>query len=292
MVGEPRRIEPRLVLLGLLERGARILRKLGLGRMVDVVAQRLAPAVGAFELEVDGLRLGGNHIGQLYYVRELVDEGRESYFVELLTSAVRPRTTVLEGGAHIGYVTLQAARAVGASGQVMCFEPNPRTLQVLRRNIATNGFADRVRIVPAALGDASGHATLHLTEGGDASSLHVDSAVADVVVEVTTADEAVPSSTVVDVVKLDVEGAEVAALRGMRSLLDRAAPGPTLLVECNPGLLRAAGTSDVELIASLEELGFAVHWIDEAGRRLRPLGDLAWTGEYVNLYATRRSAEA
>lgn len=266
-----------------------MLRRLGLGGLVEGVARRVAPSVGSFSIEVDGLTLEGDHIGQLYYVRELVESGRESYFVELLAAAAVPGSTVLEGGAHIGYVTLQAARAVGPGGRVVCFEPNPRTLPVLERNLDVNGFRDRVDVVRAALGSAPRRAELHVTEGGDESSLHRGALPTEAVaVEVTTADLALPAPARVDVVKLDVEGGEVEALRGMRGLLERSAPGPELFVECNPQALEQAGTSADELTALLAELGFDAHWIDEGERRLRGLDELTWTEGYVNLRCTRR----
>ena len=281
----------RLRLLSILEHGARLLRRVGLGRIVDGVAGRVAPIVGTFAIEVDGLQLEGDHIGQLYYVRELAETGREAYFVEQLTAAAAPGATVLEGGAHIGYLTLQAARSVGPDGEVVCFEPNPRTVPVLERNVAANGFQERVRIVPAALGRAHGRAELHITGGGDTSSLHGAAAAGDVVaVEVTTADSALPAPATVDVVKLDVEGAEVAALEGMRALLERSAPGPVLFLECNPDLLRAAGSSEDELMTLLDELGFEPRWLDEAGRCLRRLDERDGTEGYVNLLCRRRPA--
>lgn len=276
--------------LALLERGASVLRRLGLGSVVDAVGARIAST--RFELEVDGLRLGGDHIGQLYYVRELLEGGREDYFIRLLREACRPGATVLEAGAHIGYVTLQAARAVGPSGRVVSFEPNPRTLPVLRRNVEANGFGDRVEIVPAALGSAPGRVSFHVTPAGDTSSLHAGAIAGDSVeVEVATADASLAGGAV-DVVKLDVEGGEVEALRGMRELLRRGRP--VVFAECNPQVLEAAGTSAAALAAELESLDYDVRWIDERAHALRPL-DEPWAEEYVNLRCTpaeRRDAGA
>jgi FkbM family methyltransferase len=266
-----------------MERGAAVLRRVGLGRVVDAVGARVAST--DFEVEVDGLRLSGDHIGQLYYVREVLESGREGYFVELLREAARPGATVLEAGAHIGYVTLQAARAVGPSGRVIAFEPNPRTLPVLRRNLEANGLADRVEIVELALGSAPGRASFFLTPAGDESSLHGRAASGDVVeVEVDAADAQLGEAAV-DVVKLDVEGGEVEALRGMRALLRRASP--VVFAECNPEALAAAGTSVGDLLGELEALDYEVRWIDEAARELRPL-DEPWAGEYVNLRCAPR----
>jgi len=266
-----------------MERGAAVLRRVGLGRVVEAVGARVAST--DFEVEVDGLRLAGDHIGQLYYVREVLESGREGYFVELVREASQPGATVLEAGAHIGYVTLQAARAVGPTGRVIAFEPNPRTLPVLRRNVEANGFADRVEIVEVALGSAPGRASFFLTPAGDESSLHRDAAPEDVVdVEVDTADARL-GDTHVDVVKIDVEGGEVEALRGMRELLRRARP--VVFAECNPEALEAAGTSVDELLGELDALGYDVRWIDEEARELRSFDEL-WAAEYVNLRCAPR----
>ncbi len=268
-----------------MERGAAVLRRVGLGRVVDAVGARVAST--DFEVEVDGLRLSGDHIGQLYYVREVLESGREGYFVELLREAARPGATVLEAGAHIGYVTLQAARAVGPAGRVVAFEPNPRTLPVLRRNVETNGFASRVEIVPVALGSRRGRASFFVTPGGDASSLHAAPGDPDVVeVDVDTADALLGDATV-SVVKLDVEGGEVDALRGMRVLLERS--HPVVFAECNAEALEAAGSSVDELVAELEALDYDVRWIDEEARELRTLAEPSSEG-YVNLRCTPRYA--
>ena len=59
-----------------LERGATVLRHLGLGRAVDAVARRFGSRLGHFEAELNGLRLGGDRVGHLYYARELMAEDR------------------------------------------------------------------------------------------------------------------------------------------------------------------------------------------------------------------------
>ena len=263
----------------MLERGAAILRRLGLGRLVDAVGARVASSFD-FELKVDGLRLAGSHIGHLYYLRELVDAGREEYLVELLRDAARPGATVLDAGAHIGYLTLQAARAVGRSGHVIALEPNPNTLDVLRRNIDANPVGAPVTVRAVALGASPGRRPLFVTAAGDTSSLHPQAIHGEQIeVEVVTGD-AVLDGGAVDVVKLDLEGGEVDALRGMSSTIRRCRP--ILFVECNPDALAAAGASVDELLAELVAHGYELRWIDERGRALRTL-DAAWSDEYVNL---------
>lgn len=274
--------------LKMLERSAAVLRGLGLGSVVDRVAPRIAPAVGTFELDIDGLRLHGDHIGQLYYVRELLESGRERTFVDLLRAAIPSGGTVLEAGAHMGYMTLQAARAVGPAGTVITFEPNPRTVPLIERNLEANALSDRVSVVRLALGDAAGRHAFYLSGGGDGSSLHrPDGETERVEVEVTTVDEWLDSDVRVDVVKLDIEGAEVAALRGMERTLRSAAPGLVVFAECNPGMLERAGSSRDELFAILRSHDLSVMWIDEDRGTVRPLDEADWSHGYLNLCCRR-----
>ena len=276
----------------MLERGAATLRKAGLSALVDAVARRAAPAVGTFDVEIDGLRLHGDHIGQLYYVRELVESDREATFVALLKSAIEPGMTIVEAGAHMGYITLQSARAAGPAGRVFAFEANPRAVPLIERNLADNDLGDRVTVVPLALGDAPGTHAFFISGGGDTSSLQKpDDASEPIEVVVTTLDNWLDPAVRVDVIKLDIEGAEVAALRGMRETLDRAGPGLTLFAECNPASLERFGSSAAELIELLRDHRLDVRWIDEERGVTRPIDEVDWAHGYVNLHC-RRSPDA
>jgi FkbM family methyltransferase len=275
-------VQWKLATLSALERAAGLARRVGLGSVVD----RLAPLVGRpferFALDVDGVRLGGTTLAQLHYVRELVEEGRDRTFVRLLAEAVPSGGTVLEGGAHLGFVTIHAARAVGPDGRVVTFEPNADVHAALRENLAANGVADRVSLVPKALGASSGTARFYLRE--DTSSLLDLAADArPTEIEVARADEEVTGP--VDVIKLDVEGSEVAALHGSERLFAAGAPR-AVFVECFPRLLEAAGTSQDELVSLLEGRGYVVEWIDEEAGAVAPLSR-PWPGDYANLRCTR-----
>jgi FkbM family methyltransferase len=276
-------VQWKLATLTVLERAAGLARRVGLGYLVD----RLAPVVGRpferFALDVDGVRIGGTTLAQLHYVRELLDDGRDRTFVRLLAEAVPAGGTVLEGGAHLGFVTIHAARAVGPGGRVVTFEPNADVHASLRENLAANGVADRVSLVPKALGASPGTARFYLRE--DTSSLldlEADARPTEIVV--ARADEEVTGP--VDVIKLDVEGSEVAALRGSERLFASGAPPRAVFVECFPRLLAAAGTSQDELVSLLEGRGYVVEWIDEAAGEVAPLSR-PWPGDYVNLRCTR-----
>ena len=265
--------------LSILEGGAKLLRRARLGRLVDATAHRFGSKLGRFEVELEGLKLGGDRVGHLYYARELTEGDRESYFRELFVEAIDAGDTILEGGPYIGYLTLHAARVVGDRGHVVVVEANPETVATLRANIARNGFEERTRVVEAALGAEPGRARFHLTEGGDTSSLHLPAhSTSTIEVDVVRGDDLVSEA---DVVKLDLEGNEVAALRGLQGVI--AASRPVIFCECNPEMLTAAGSSAAELRAGLEQLGYTVQWIDEERKALRSF-DEPWGGGYVNLH--------
>jgi FkbM family methyltransferase len=278
-----------LRLLRALERGASMLRSIGLGAMVDRIGRGIAPSVGTFDVEIDGFRLHGDHIGQLYYVRELLESEREATFVALLKSSIGVGMTVVEGGAHMGYVTLQAARAVGPSGRVFAFEANPRAVPVIERNLGANGLGERVTIVPVALADAPGRHAFFLSGGGDTSSLYAPDGESERIdVAVTALDSWLDSTVRVDVVKLDIEGGEAAALRGMHETLARARPDLVVFAECNPSMLERSGSSTSELVELLRGQGLEVRWIDESEGTTRPFDEVDLSHGYVNLYCRRK----
>lgn len=273
----------KLATLTALERIAGLARRLRLGWLVD----RLAPFVGRpferFVLDVDGVKLGGTNLSHLHYARELLERGRERTFLRLIVEAIPPGGTVLEGGAHLGFITIHAAKAAGPSGRVIAFEPNVAVHAPLRENLAANGVLERVALIPKALGDAAGTARFFVRE--DTSSLlDVSPDAVPVEVDVVRADEEVTGP--IDVVKLDVEGSESAALRGMERLLAGPHSPAAIFVECFPRLLEAAGSSRADLVAVLERHGYRVEWIDEAAGRAAPMSE-PWTGDYVNLRCTR-----
>ena len=137
-------------------------------------------------------------------------------------------------GANHGYFTLLAASLVGPSGRVVAFEPNPRVFAQLRTHVDLNHFDDRVRLEPCALADrhevgaplfvsqvASNSGLSSLTPAAAALSSHDLSASATVPVTVETFDRWLAGSAllVIDLVKIDVEGAEARVIAGMTDSL-------------------------------------------------------------------------
>ena len=185
----------------------------------------------------------------------------------------------LDVGAHIGYETIKASVIVGQSGRVVSFEPNPGTLEQLRGNVVAS-HAATVIIEPIACTDKEQMLTLYdsTSEGNSGSSS----------LSLANADEAgrgsLPSYTVrgrpiddvvrelgltrLDVIKVDVEGAEYLVLRGARETLLRF--HPKLVMEVVPAQLANLGATVSDLVSLLTELGYG------PGKQVDPT-DWEWT---------------
>jgi hypothetical protein len=111
-------------------------------------------------------------------------------------------------------------------------------------------------------------------------------------IEAVSLDDFLDDRVSVDIVKMDIEGGEVRALKGMGRLLKRS-PRVTMFVECNPQALQHAGSSVKELFQVLRDYGFHALVIDEEAKCLRMLEIGAIEGvKYVNLFCQRPSEYA
>jgi len=113
-----------------------------------------------------------------------------------------------------------------------------------------------------------------------------DGCEAAVEVECVPLDELLADAGPIHVIKLDVEGAEVSALRGAQRLITES-PELTLFCELNPTALRRAGVTPAELLHTLGDLGFQARAIDERLRKLVPVEEARFHRSYVDLLAKR-----
>ncbi|MGZ6960927.1 MAG: FkbM family methyltransferase [Ilumatobacteraceae bacterium] len=135
---------------------------------------------------------------------------------------VQPGWTVLDVGANVGVFTVHA---VTRGATVYAFEPNPDSCGRLRRNVTMNNLSDRVQVFETALGDESGVGEMIVERGGTTGGVVVRldnlSSEARTVVSVDTLDAIMPLLGLarIDLLKMDIEGAEVEALRGAEQTL-------------------------------------------------------------------------
>jgi FkbM family methyltransferase len=183
---------------------------------------------------------------------------------------LRPGMTVVDGGAHVGFYTMLAARGVGPSGSVIALEPDLYNLAALRVNVERAG-AENVEVVAEALADGRGTAQFYETRSTIGSSL-LERDDADVrIVQTTSIDLLLAGRAVASLlVKLNIEGAEPLALAGARRILSEI-ESVAIFIEVNPPLLAAAGTDVSTLIDGLQTQGFAVAYVDLPTQTAVPL---------------------
>jgi len=201
-------------------------------------------------LETDSLAL--THIQAYGLVRGVLEPGVQ----EALRRHVGEGSVVYDVGANIGFFSLLAARFAGPTGAVESFEPLPRAVAGLRANIALND-ARTVHVHEVAVSAAGGRAELLSVDEGGWSHLadrgwHPRT---DEVLEV----DLVALDTLVadglrapDVVKIDVEGSELAVLDGMRETIE--AHAPAIICELHE--------TNAEFAERMDELGYAAHSLD------------------------------
>lgn len=152
-----------------------------------------------------------------------------------LQSALReliPASAVIfDVGANIGYVSLLLAKAAGEAGKIFAFEALPSNVEQLRRNLALNGMDTQVTVIASAVTQAPGPVRflVHASGGmGKAagSAGREDQYQSEVTVPGISLDEFVygQGNPPPQVVKMDIEGGEVMALKGMRRVLTEARP--------------------------------------------------------------------
>jgi FkbM family methyltransferase len=207
------------------------------------VAGRLLPRI-AYPVLAGPLRgarfvlgaLAGEGGGASVYVNQL-----ERHQTAALASALRPGHLFFDIGANVGYYTVLGSRLVGPSGSVVAFEPDLRNLVFLRRHLALNGCRN-TSVVTAACSDAPGLASFSAGENCATGHLARDSARASgrafSLVPTTRVDDVVERlGAAPDVVKIDVEGAELDVLHGAEAALK--AKHPRLFLSVHSDELRS-----------------------------------------------------
>jgi FkbM family methyltransferase len=199
---------------------------------------------------------------------------------------LKPGDTVLDCGANIGYFSVLAGHLVGPRGQVVAIEANPVTQPLLDRNLRLNGFG---KIVCCALASSAGELELFVPRAGDVySSLRTGGLVTGpnikrFRVHGCTLDDVVSSLGLqrVDLIKIDIEGAELDALRSAQRVMCELRP--MILCEYGINTWPAFGACKDDLILMLKKRNYRVGIFDPATKRVNPASESVWTSGYANL---------
>lgn len=207
----------------------------------------------------------------------------EPYESSLMSKLLRRGMTFVDVGAHVGYYSLLAAQVVGPTGLVVSFEPSPDNFALLTENVRLNGFSKTILTEHAALGAECGEANLYLssyntgdhrmysTLPDDDNTFNAGARRRSVQVSVASLDEYLSRRGIsqVDMIKIDVQGAEMDVLKGMKGTLLHK-PQPILFTEFWPhGLLRFGTEPQTVLDFLTEEIGLSLFQILPNGQRVR-----------------------
>jgi FkbM family methyltransferase len=212
----------------------------------------------------------------------------EAHVQTWLSKYLKPGHVFFDIGAHHGWVSMWALVIVGRQGAVYSFEPSPVNLAVLTWHQRANQLQNWT-IVPKAVSDEdAGNKEFYLIDAGDSPMNSLTSGapgtplmegrlVRQVIIQTTTIDTVcLASGLSPDLVKIDVEGAELLVLHGGHRLWCEG--HPTIILAVHPFWL-PAGHSTAQIAEHLQSLGYTI--FDATGRQVASLR----TGEYLCLHA-------
>lgn len=196
----------------------------------------------------------------------------ESFETQIFKKVVQPGMTVVDIGANIGYYTLQFSTWVGPQGRVWAFEPEPRNHRILSDVIADNKITN-VDIFPVAISNEAGSHKLFVSGENQGDHRFYDPTGDRPSIEIPTArldDFFSGENRRVDVIKMDIQGSEYAALLGMQETIKQN-PQIIIVSEFSPKILRDQGVAADKFIQLLDGLKLNCWYIDEKKKSLRAL---------------------
>jgi FkbM family methyltransferase len=201
--------------------------------------------------------------------REVCFTGRyEPQETQLALRMLAPGMTVVDVGANWGYFTLACAHLVGATGCVLALEPHPRLAAMLAENVRANGLSHVEPLMMAAGSGAGRGGFVAFDERGEnwgVSRAAQPRESVDFEAAIATIDALIDARgwPRVDLLKMDIEGAEADALAGMSAGL---AGGRYrfVLLECHPAQIAASGSTMEQCLDAFDRAGYRGWHIDHS----------------------------
>jgi FkbM family methyltransferase len=234
-------------------------------------AQLLTLDLGKFKLVVD--------TDDISVSRQIISGGAyEPHVASFLESVLKPGMTALDIGANIGFHAMLMASLVGPAGKVLAFEPNSENCRLILLSLAENRFS-HVMLHPVALSASAGHACFSPMLGSNGGFLQDGARTVSHpncrIVPCQRLDDMVRHP--VDLIKIDVEGAEYLALSGGTGLLRRARP--IVVAEFSLEMLqRVSGIGGADFLRWMTDLGYRIVLLR---RDARPAEDITDIGGFL-----------
>lgn len=215
-----------------------------------------------------------NNLIKIDYIDFLQIGVWEKLTVQTFRDLVKPGDNVVDVGAAFGYLTMLASRLAGSDGRVFSFEPEPSAWQNLQKNIELNqasnvvsvnsGVSDGLTESTPLFGTACGGTIMP----GTRDLYQLPSRNASIPLTSMDAFLAKQGWPSIRLLKIDIEGAEILAFRGMAETFERN-PGMAIISEINPTMLRSCGFETSDFFHTLQAAGFN-EFTDITGNEARP----------------------
>lgn len=206
----------------------------------------------------------------------------EQHDLEVLRGLLKPGQSFVDCGANIGIWSLVAASAVGLKGQVYAFEPNPDTVQKLKRNILLQEL-ENIHVTQAAVGKECGSVNFICEDSHNISHIAPAKSIESIQVPTVNLDTILNGKSISGC-KIDVEGYELDVLKGAENLLK--SHYPWLCIEFNTILSKVDNLKDWDVHQYLNELGYSArrfeNCLDQSSKSILAYN---WqTSGYCNLF--------
>jgi FkbM family methyltransferase len=240
---------------------------------IDAGSPRLCRRMGVrFECDLN------DHVGRHIYYS--IFERRDAL---RLSRIVKPGHTIVDAGANIGYYSLLFAKWLKGAGSVHAFEPFPSTAQSFIRNLQLNpDLQGTVQLHQIALSNHSGTVSMDVPDSANCGCNYISTS-SPGMIRAVKLDDFVAEHGIerLDLLKIDIEGAEVSLLQGAELTLKRLRP--VIMIEINPSALRRFGQTAADVVSILGLHRYRLTLTTRWGG-LRPLSALPTRGE-PNVFA-------
>jgi FkbM family methyltransferase len=188
--------------------------------------------------------------------------------IRLIESIVKPGDSILDIGANIGFYTTLFSKLVGEKGAVLAFEPEPLNFKYLNRNCDQ---LRNVKLINKAVSDTTGTLKIYLSKmlNVDHRTYKIEDYSEVKEIDSTTIDDYLKTYDCpkIDFIKMDIQGFEMAALKGMINTLKNNSK-IKVISELWPYGLQKAGSSVLEVLSFLNAEGFNIYLLSSMSVQL------------------------
>lgn len=203
-----------------------------IGGLLPASVRNIVKSISNFVYNHNSYALEGYLSGHRLRGRYFYPGNYEPSITDAFIRLVQPGWVCVDVGAHVGYFTILMAKLVGDQGRVIAMEAHPENAKLVHSNLKINGYLNRAKVENAAINDGTiDHVKLFSGRDSDSSSWNIVGhddegrpAEAKIETHAISLDAYFPPGTKLDLIKMDIEGAEAAALRGMRRILGESQP--------------------------------------------------------------------